>query len=544
MSNTGLFDEKSLEEMLFDRMPMGIAVLDTSFNIQRYNPTWSEFSARYAPASGAPLTEGVNYFEHLPGTEPVILPLFKKVLEGETVRQDNLRLETGENVTYWDVVLAPLTDQQRISGILNVAVDVTQRMESQLHLEERVEKRTRELDRRREIAESLRDIIGMINANLPLDTFLERSVKLATEQLEAKACVLHRFDLPNQTITNLAGYNVDDIFTKGTTVSFSELKERGAEAYVQATIDKKPTYNNYPPLPERVDQIRRDPDIPDELKPSRITLRQRFAGVLSIPLFIRNEIYGGMVFYYTEPQDFSQDQIELGLTFAEQVSLAIENARLFEQTEETAVMAERNRLARDLHDAVTQTLFSSSLIAEVLPRIWENDQMEGQKRLEELRQLTRGALSEMRTLLLELRPAALADADLKVLISHLINAFTARTRLQVNYQEDFRDNPPLEIKEMIYRITQEGLNNIAKHANASQVYLELVSWTHFARLALHDDGVGFDTKDQAREGLGLGIMQERAKNLGAEITVNSKIGQGTEITLVWEKAEEEEKINA
>ena len=98
-------------------------------------------------------------------------------------------------------------------------------------------------------------------------------------------------------------------------------------------------------------------------------------------------------------------------SIADQLSVAIENAYLFEKAEDVAIAAERNRLARELHDAVTQTLFSASLIADVLPRIWERDQEQGRARLEELRELTRGALAEMRTLLLELRPATLTEIE-------------------------------------------------------------------------------------------------------------------------------------
>ncbi len=121
-------------------------------------------------------------------------------------------------------------------------------------------------------------------------------------------------------------------------------------------------------------------------------------------------------------------------SIADQLGVAIENAYLFEKAEDAAIAAERNRLARDLHDAVTQTLFSASMIADVLPKIWERKPEEGQRRLEELRQLTRGALSEMRTLLVELRPAALEDTDLGDLIGHQVNAFIARTRIPVEYR--------------------------------------------------------------------------------------------------------------
>ena len=119
-------------------------------------------------------------------------------------------------------------------------------------------------------------------------------------------------------------------------------------------------------------------------------------------------------------------------TLADQLAIAIENAHLYEQAQELATVQERQRLARDLHDAVSQTLFSASLIAEVLPRLWERNPDEGRKRLEEIRQLTRGALAEMRTLLLELSPAALVDADLGDLLRQLAESITGRARIPVS----------------------------------------------------------------------------------------------------------------
>ena len=123
-------------------------------------------------------------------------------------------------------------------------------------------------------------------------------------------------------------------------------------------------------------------------------------------------------------------------TLADQLAIAIENSRLYEQANELAASHERQRLARDLHDAVSQTLFSVSLIAEVLPRIYARDPEQGKQRLEELRQLTRGALAEMRTLLLELRPAALAEANLPDLLKQLGEAVTGRARIPVEVSTD------------------------------------------------------------------------------------------------------------
>ena len=109
----GLGRQLNLLEMLFERMPMGIAILDREYCIQRYNPTWYEFAERYSPPSGSPLTPGVGYFDHLPGSEPVVLPMFERTLAGETVRQNGVRLESEGIVTYWDIVLAPLVEKAK-----------------------------------------------------------------------------------------------------------------------------------------------------------------------------------------------------------------------------------------------------------------------------------------------------------------------------------------------------------------------------------------------------------------------------------------------
>lgn len=208
---------------------------------------------------------------------------------------------------------------------------------------------------------------------------------------------------------------------------------------------------------------------------------------------------------------------------------------LMDRARDEAVSSERSRLARELHDAVTQTLFSTTLTAEVLPRIWERNPEEGRKKLEELRELTRGALAEMRTLLMELRPDALADADLTDLLRHLGNAFIARARIPIQMDLDKPSSLPLEVKVAFYRIAQETLNNIAKHSEASQVQLTLKTSEDEVLLAIVDDGVGFDAGGKAMAGhYGLGIMHERAEQIGAAFEVNSHTGQGTQVQLRWQ----------
>jgi signal transduction histidine kinase len=227
---------------------------------------------------------------------------------------------------------------------------------------------------------------------------------------------------------------------------------------------------------------------------------------------------------------------------AQRAALAITNARLYEQAQQAAVLEERQRLARELHDAVTQTLFSATLIAEVLPRLWRRNQEEGQRRLEELRELTRGALAEMRTLLLELRPAALIEAKLGELLRHLTEAIIGRARTPVTLIVEGDYVLPPEVQVGLYRITQEALNNVAKHAKASQAVVSLSCQAQQVELHIKDDGRGFEPEQVRPEHLGLGIMRERAETIGAALRIQSQPGQGTHIEVVWPDPHRKEQL--
>jgi PAS domain S-box-containing protein len=207
--------------------------------------------------------------------------------------------------------------------------------------------------------------------------------------------------------------------------------------------------------------------------------------------------------------------------------------RAEEQLEQAATTAERERLARELHDAVTQVLFSASLIADTLPRVWERHPEEGQCGLEELRRLTHGALAEMRTLLLELRPGALSEQKLGVLLRQLTDGMMARTRMPVTTTVAGDNSLPTEVRIALYRIAQEALNNIAKHARASQATVSLDNEPDCVTLRISDDGRGFDPSSVQAHQLGMKIMHERAQAIGASFKATSQPGQGTEIVVMW-----------
>jgi PAS domain S-box-containing protein len=203
------------------------------------------------------------------------------------------------------------------------------------------------------------------------------------------------------------------------------------------------------------------------------------------------------------------------------------------QLEQAAARAERDRLAQDLHDSVTQGLYSAGLIAEALPSIWEQDPEEGRRGLKQLERLTQGASAEMRALLLELRPAALLDQELPVLLRQLANATMARTRTVVTTTVVGDCATPDEVKIALYRITQEALNNVVKHAQARQARINLHDDGAKITVRVSDNGVGCNPEVLQSPGAGLGIMRERADNVDATLTITSRPAQGTEVLAEW-----------
>jgi PAS domain S-box-containing protein len=219
--------------------------------------------------------------------------------------------------------------------------------------------------------------------------------------------------------------------------------------------------------------------------------------------------------------------------FARQAAIAIQNAQLHKQAQELAILKERQRLAHDLHDAVSQTLFSASVIAEALPRLWDRNPETVKPRLEQLHRLTRGALAEMRTLLLELYPARLAEADFNELLRQLTDALQGRTRINVSLTVDGRCSLPEHVQTALFYIAQEALNNVVKHARATRVAVHLRNQPERVEVIIEDNGRGFIPEQTPSTSLGLGIMRERAAAIGASLHIASAVGHGTRVAVVW-----------
>jgi signal transduction histidine kinase len=264
-------------------------------------------------------------------------------------------------------------------------------------------------------------------------------------------------------------------------------------------------------------------------------LSHGYRALLAVRLMVKDKLFGGLTLYYTKPREFSAEDAQLAVTVADHAALAIENARLRASAQRSAVVAERSRIARDLHDSVTQTLFSAKLIAEALPKLQQYNPEEGTRRAEELRQLTRGALAEMRTLLLELRPATLAQVDIDELLRQLVDAAAGRARIPIELRIEGDTELPADVKTVFFSIAQEALNNVAKHARATQAAVHLTTTSDAVRLSVSDDGVGFEPFTVTPAHLGLTIMRERMAEIAGRLVIESEPGEGTRIVAVWQR---------
>jgi len=261
-----------------------------------------------------------------------------------------------------------------------------------------------------------------------------------------------------------------------------------------------------------------------------------------VPLAVKGRMIGGIAVAQIEQGFFTGHHAILALTVANQAAITMINAELYQNAQSLAVLQERQRLAQNLHDAVNQSLFSASLITEILPRLWEQDQNEARRSLEDLRRLTRGAMAELRALLAELRPSTLIDSDLGDLLRLLGTAFTGRTNVPVKLTIVGQGTLPANVQVSIYRICQEMLNNIAKHAGAGLVEINLMHADASIELSIHDDGRGFDPERTSSGHYGLSMMRERAEAMGARLSVNSQPGHGTELTISWAKTPAKEVV--
>ena len=259
-------------------------------------------------------------------------------------------------------------------------------------------------------------------------------------------------------------------------------------------------------------------------------------GALLQPLHRHGRTAVGVVVWGGAGRQWSEQDAALVREAADRAWAFIEAARadraLRESEAAKAAEHERGRLARDLHDSVTQALFAATLRAEALTRA-EGASPKVVRGAEEVARLNRGALAQMRALLLELRGEPLEEVPLAQLIEYLAEAARGATSATVHVRVHGGGQMPPAVHLAAYRIAQEALSNVTRHARADNVWLTLELRSRRLALTIEDDGVGFEPADSGPGHMGLRSMQERADELSATLRVDSCPGGGTVVSLEW-----------
>ena len=248
-----------------------------------------------------------------------------------------------------------------------------------------------------------------------------------------------------------------------------------------------------------------------------------------IPIKLRESVIGVLEAESNRVNGFDDNDLLVLQSMADQLAVAIENARLYEQARQFAALEERQKLARELHDSVSQALYGIVLGARTARTLLERDPIQATQPLDYILSLSEAGLAEMRALIFELRPESLQTDGLVVALDRLVSATGARHQLEI--QMDAGDEPdvPIEIKESLYRITQEALNNIVKHARAKRVEVKLGNMNGQLLLNISDDGMGFDLTQSFPGHLGLHSMRERAEKVGGIFKIETAPNLGTRI---------------
>jgi len=370
----------------------------------------------------------------------------------------------------------------------------------------------------------MRETLAMLNSNRPSQETLDFVIAQACRLMQCDASSLFQIETPEGELRIQAacGLDIDAV----TAIKLA----LGKGATERARLWNKPIT-----VPDtaawETSQPESNPDFAEDLSGLEILMDQGFRAILAVPLIISDANYGGITLYYRQPRVFSEEEIALAMAIGSQAALAIENARLRAQAEQTAAFAERNRLARELHDSVTQSLYSVTLYAEAAARLLHAGQTsDAAGHLKELGTTAREALREMRLLIFELNPPALGAGTLAEALQTRLDAVEARGGMAVSFTTEGPESLAPLVRQELYQIAQEALNNALKHSRAQAVRVALSNSGCETTLEISDDGVGF-RMDQAQKSGGAGLrgMRERVERINGTLSVVSDLGRGTTV---------------
>ena len=398
----------------------------------------------------------------------------------------------------------PLTERQL--NLLNAVADqlavALNRIDILESLEQRVRQRTRDLV-------VLYNLITIISENWRLQDLLELSLVLTLETVKADQGIIYLTDEKEPP-------KLKPVIQRGFAEGFQvETRSLPDDELAQEVL------NLHKPLALE--------NLADNPAYENFNKINSYAG---IPILVRGGVRGVFSLYANEKGVFGAEEMALLASIADHLGIGIENSVLFEQSRESAALEERNRLARNLHDSVSQSLYSLTLMAGTTKKMLERspDLDVVMKSVTRLGDTAHQALKEMRLLLYELRPAVLDSEGLVSALQNRIETVEERLGIKVDLQAKGLPELPSDMEDALYHVALEALNNVVKHAGSMTASIKLTSEEGNVMMIVSDKGSGFDTNHPQR-GQGLRNMRERVQMLGGEVSFASEPGKGTRITV-------------
>jgi PAS domain S-box-containing protein len=506
-SENALRQQEALLRKILEILPLGVWSLDKEGRVQWYN------EASHRIWAGALYVGIEEYGEYKAWWPESGLPVqaedwaaARAVRTGATVVEEQVNIEAfdGTRKTILNSAVPILDADGAVMGAIAINQDVTERVQAYQLLEQRVDERTRELTA---LLETSRNIAATLELE-PLLTALLTQLKCVIDYAGAGIALLE--DDNTLRMLDYAGPAPREKML----VTIPLDRDSG---YRQVVLGREPyIIDDIWGDSEWIRGVRREWGGP--------SLSAEIHSWLGVPLIAKGRLIGVLRLDHVQPGYFTREHAHLALAFANQAAVAMENARLYEQAQQLAVLEERQRLARELHDSVSQALYGMTLGARTARALVQQDPARATEALDYVLSLTEAAFAEMRALIFELRPDSLAEEGLVVALNRQADLVRARHHLAM--ETEFCDEPrlPLAVKTALYRIGQEMLNNVVKHARAAHVALRLAQDEDAVVLQVMDDGVGFDADGQYPGHLGLRLMRERAEGAGGTL----KVGPGAE----------------
>lgn len=500
---------------LFEQSPYGIALYGPDGWLRQGNRAFYDLFGLRLPRAEAKHLPRHNLLRDRQLKAAGHQKLIKRAFAGEVVIIPPLRYDTkaaGARVRWVGASIYPLRDDaKRLREIAVIFDDATARMSAYELLEARVAERTRELSTLLEVSHT---VASTLDLHPLLDLILDQlravvaytSATIYVSEGEDAIAVAYQGPFPREVVL-------------GMRVALGEIEEVWPTVYAGQPL----IIGDLQSVPEQVEIARN----------SFGQLADQFLSFaharMYIPMLVQERFVGLLSLTHEESGHYTAGQGRLALAFGQQAAIAIENARLYSHAQAFAVLEERQRLARELHDSVSQALYGIALGARTARALVDRDPARVAQPLDYVLSLAEAGLTEMRALIFELRPESLATEGLCAAITKMADALRVRHRLTVELEITEEPAISLPLKEALYRIAQEATNNSVKHARARKITVVVTQDTNTCRLAIHDDGVGFDPSADFAGHYGLTSMRERATRLGGVFTVESAPGMGTAV---------------